>query len=853
MPGHTRTRTVGFLLLPLLALIISCTATAQMRFDLPAQPLAQSLTALGSAANLNIYFDATTVDGIQAPPLKAELSPGDALARLLSGTRLHAVRVDENTFRVVTDAAPKDAQSTRPATTGAIAKPPARPPASVRLADASPGAISESDDAADGSASSRSKALDEVLVTAEKRTERLQDVPVPVTSISADTLTATNQVRLQDYYTNIPGLSVTPNTQSQQLLSIRGISTGVSNPTVGITIDGAPFGSSTNNGGGSVVPDIDPSDLARIEVLRGPQGTLYGASSMGGLINFVTLDPSTRGVEGRMQAGLTDVKNGTGVGYSASGSVNMPVADTLAFRASGFFRDDPGYIDNPILHENGLNDARARGGLLSGLWRPVDTFSLKLTALYQQITGGGSSDVDIASNLSGLQQNYVPGAGAYDRKVQSYSVNANARLGIFDLTSVTGYNVNAFSDSIDFGYRYGPLTNLKYGVAGAPLFNQNATDKFTQELRVAASFGPHLDWLLGGFYTHEHSSYEQDLMAENPLTGVIVADTLTVKFPTTYSEYAGFTDLTWHFTDQFDIQIGARESHDKETYHSTEIAPLVGLTTPIINPGVASNANAFTYLVTPRLKLTPDMMVYARFASGYRAGGPNLSPGPGTPSQYDPDKTQNYEIGTKSQFFDHRLSIEASLYYIDWRDIQIILTNPQSGLSYTANGSRAKSDGLELSIQSRPLAGLTVSGWAVWNAAALTQAFPPMVSQAYGASGDRLPYSSRFSGNLSLEEEFPLSANLSGFVGGAVSYLGNREGPFEGLSKGVPMARQYFPAYAKTDLRAGIRLDTWTVNLFVNNVTDRLGVLTGGIGYTPPYAFQYIQPRTVGLSVIETF
>ena len=188
-------------------------------------------------------------------------------------------------------------------------------------------------------------------------------MPVPVTALNAQALVDNNQLRLQDYYTSVPGLNVSPAVQSTQVISIRGITTGYgTNPTVGITVDGVPYGASTGLGGGQVVPDIDPGDLARVEVLRGPQGTLYGASSMGGLINFVTVDPSTEAVSGRVQVGTDEVYNGAGLGYSARGSVNVPLSDTLALRASGFVREDPGYIDNPILHINGINEAHAGEG-----------------------------------------------------------------------------------------------------------------------------------------------------------------------------------------------------------------------------------------------------------------------------------------------------------------------------------------------------------------------------------------------------------------------------------------------------------------------------------------------------------
>src|ERR1700736_5040788 len=154
---------------------------------------------------------------------------------------------------------------------------------------------------------------------------------------------------------------MTTTTQSSQILSIRGIVTNPGNPTVGITVDDMPFGSSTISGGGLVVPDFDPGDLSRIEVLRGPQGTLYGASSLGGLIKYVTVDPSTDRLSGNIQAGGLDTHNSKDAGYLFRGAANAPISDTVAVRASVFARQDPGFIDNVRTGQRGVNQAEAEG------------------------------------------------------------------------------------------------------------------------------------------------------------------------------------------------------------------------------------------------------------------------------------------------------------------------------------------------------------------------------------------------------------------------------------------------------------------------------------------------------------
>jgi iron complex outermembrane recepter protein len=688
----------------------------------------------------------------------------------------------------------------------------------------------------------------EVVVTAQKKAEFLQDVPIPVTVLSADALTTNNEVLLRDYFTSVPGLNVSPNITATQMISIRGITTGgFTNPTVGILVDDVPFGNST--GEGNTVPDIDPGDLARIEVLRGPQGTLYGADSMGGLVKFVTADPSVEGYSGRLEAGTTSVHHGAQPGYSLRGSANTPITDTLAFRFSGFERQDPGYINNPFLSLKGVNESQAYGGHFAALWKPGDMFSLKLSALYQNYKINGASEVDVGPGLGDLESNYVPNAGRLNRTIQAYSATAGLKLGIFDLTSVTGYNINRYVDSVDYTYYFADYTIKAFPVAGTPVLDSNDIRKFTQEFRLSAPVGDHLDWLLGGFFTHETETVYDNFLAVDTVSGQVYGTFLNSSFPRTFSEYAAFTDLTVRVTDSFDIQIGARESHIKQKNDiATEIGPydelILGVSSPHYIPRVDIDANAFTYLFTPRYRITPDLMAYVRLASGYRPGTPNTAAG--APAQSNPDKTKNYELGVKADLLDHKASIDLSLYYIDWKDIQIPLRTAL-GNAYTSNGSAAKSEGIELSVTARPMHGLNVSTWLSYNHAVLTEAFPAG-STVYGVSGDRLPNTAKFSGNLNIRQEFPISGELTGFVGGTLSYVGDRLSIFQATPE-----RERFPGYAQTDIRGGTQYGSWQTNLFINNVTDKRGLLNGGAGYYLPFAYVYTQPRTVGLSVTKTF
>jgi outer membrane receptor protein involved in Fe transport len=688
-----------------------------------------------------------------------------------------------------------------------------------------------------------------VMVTAQKRgEERLRDVPVPIAVLDAERLATHSQVLLRDYAATVPGFTVTPNYVGRQNLSLRGIAAvSLENPTVGVTIDDMPFGSSTDNG--SSVPDLDPADLARIEVLRGPQGTLYGANGMGGLLRYVTQDPSTAGVSGRVEIGATGLANGDGAGLTFRGALNLPLSDTAAVRVSGFRRKDPGYIDNSLLGLRAVNDARVFGGRVAALWKLPRESSIKVGALYQRSEWDGLDEVDPA--LGDLRQNYIRDAGKGQRAVQAYGGTFTTKIGAAVLTSVTGYTVNDLKHSLDISFAFASLVEEPFGTTGilyaAP---KETTTKFTQEARLNGTVGTRLEWLVGGFYTHERGKYAAFMDVQDPISGQKAGRYYTSESGRLFDEVAAFGAVTYHFSPRFDLQVGGRQSHDR-------IGNPEGITTglyaaellgadPSINPVLRATGNVFTYLVTPRFTISRDVMVYARFASGYRPGGPNVEPIPQIPASFEADTTRNYEVGLKRSFLGQRLFVDASLYLIDWNNLQFQARYLPTQTPYIDNGSAARSAGVELALAVRPRSGTTIDVSTSYDDAVLSEDFPGEAS-ARGVKGDRIPLSTRWSSHVALEQEFPLWPGATGFAGGSVTYAGDRVGPFtEG-------ARELFPAYTQANLRAGVRLATWTVSAFVNNVTNERGVLDGGLGYFYPPARIYIKPRAVGMALAKTF
>lgn len=704
--------------------------------------------------------------------------------------------------------------------------------------------------------------VEDIVVTAQKREQRLQDVPMAVSALSASELIGRNQTKVEDYFRSIPGLSLSPLANGRYNLSIRGVTTGVStSPTVGVTIDDVPYGSVSILGFGSCFfPNLDPSDLQRIEVLRGPQGTLYGASSLGGLLKYVTQDPSTTRVYGRVQADLSTIEDG-GIGGGLRGAVNIPlVEDTLALRASGFYRRDGGYVDDPAQGRKDVDRADVYGGRLSLLWNIAPGATLKLAALYQKISGDGSNQINTDSQLretvGDLAHKWQVGTGSYSNRTQFYSANLNIDLGGgVDLGSVTGYSINDYKTIADPSASYGPYAALVYPVTGAAMPYGFRTSKISQELRLSSS-GPLLDWLVGGFFTKEKSTDYFIAYAADVTTGAYAGVLFDEVDQFHYRELAAFGDVTVHVAPRFDLQLGARYSGNRQRYHSLIAIPepvqfLFGPTTDFRE---RSSDNAFTYVISPSFKVTPDILAYARVSSGYRPGGPNAGDfDASTPRAYKADRTTNYEIGIKGSAFGRMLTFDLAAYKLDWKNIQLAFHDQNTGFLFLKNASAAVSKGVEGSFELRPSQGLSISGNASINDAKLTADLP--AAGSYGKKGDVLPNVPKFSATLSAEQSFPISGGLDAFLGGSISHVSSRRVEFPNSAAEV---RVRLPAYTVGDVRIGVRDDHKSLTAFVTNIGNSRGALySGSLGsrafVTSPFYKLVVQPRTFGLTAAYDF
>jgi len=717
----------------------------------------------------------------------------------------------------------------------------------------------------------------EIIVTAQKRSERLIDVPVAISAISADALTTQNINRLSEYFDRVPGLQYS--NQRVSGLALRGVTSGgATAPTVALLVDDVQFGGTTGTGQ-PPLPDFDASAISRVEVLRGPQGTLYGASSLGGLIKYVLKEPTLNEFSGRIELGGTAVSHGD-TGYAVRGSVNLPINDWLAISGSGFKRDDAPYLDNAnaaALKAKDVNSRKVWGFRGAALIKPADNFRMVLSALRQKtdamnsdlaITAGGVP-VCVACTVGSPNTAVTTFEPVYGdltinsldslnkAKFQLYSARAELELGGVNITSISAWSRADNVITSDVTRVFGGLLRSLYGLTATPnvqIANADQTHKFSQELRLGGDIGTSFSWLAGGFYTVEHAATNQTLIASGSLTGTPYIGT----GPGTYREYAGFADLTWHATDKFDVQIGGRYAHNKQHNESTlntspETAPVFGSGTTVAD----SSDNAFTWLISPSYHFSRDIIAYARVATGYRPGGPNVAAPPSVPTSFGSDRVINYELGFKGKVVPGLLTIDASLFQIDWKKIQLQGTDSVSSLTFLTNGGKARSRGLEFAANLTPWRGMTIDTNLTFTDATLTEDLPILAGATglKGLSGDRLPFSAKVAANITANQQFPLTDRLEGNVGFTVVYLGDRAGTFVTNAANATRPRMLLPEYTTVDIRGGLTFDdVWSANVYIRNLFDKRGVAAADNrnGVNIPTAL-FIQPRTFGVTLARSF
>jgi iron complex outermembrane receptor protein len=702
-------------------------------------------------------------------------------------------------------------------------------------------------------ASEDSPQYGDIVVTAQKREERLIDVPQSITAVSSDDLARLNATQFRDFANSIPALSFTTSGAGQSQVSLRGVTAGSDiGQTVGIYVDDVPYGSSSAfTNAASLGLDVGLFDLDRLEVLRGPQGTLYGASAMGGVLKYVTRRPGLASFGADAQAGVSSTRHG-GVSYNGALAVDVPiVTDTLGLRASGFYSRDGGFVRNVALGEDDVGRSRVYGGRLDLLFQPTDALAVRLTGFAQDIHRDGTATADYTlagQPVDGALDQRRLKAEPFEQQFRLVSGTVSYDFGAATLTSISSYQTTDSDYRQDFSALYVPvLAQFGLDFSAVVADQGRSTDKFTQEVRLLSSGEGMFEWLVGGFYTHEKSGNRQHVIGFDPTGAVSPLNLATVSLPSTYEEIAGFGNLTVHLSDAFDITGGLRYAHNSQSYAQNGSGLLIGSA-----PEARASDNVVTYLANARYRFSPHATAYVRFATGYRPGGPNFvarDPVTGdllAPTSFEADTLKSYEAGFKGETVDRSFGVDLAAYHIDWDNMQV--PSAAGNVSVIANARRAKIDGAELTLTARPSRSFTVTGAFAHQDARLAEDSPLLG----GMKGDPLPNVPKYTAAVSADYAGG-EGGIRPTAGATLRFVSDRVASFDANA----LLPQYdLGDYVTVDLRAGATFGPVVTQLFVRNLFDVRGQLSASTftsGAGGPAQVTILQPRTIGISATAHF
>ena len=690
-----------------------------------------------------------------------------------------------------------------------------------------------------------------VYVTASRRREPAREVPMQVDRLSTVELQQSGAKSLIDYLGAQPGVDVSTNGgPGMGTVSIRGVTTGdLTIATVGTYIDDVAYGSSSAFAAGSATAlDMALLDLDHIEILRGPQGTLYGAGAMGGVIKYVTAEPDTSELSGKVGLGASTTKGG-GTGSTVNGVVNIPLkADVAAVRVAAFHDHEGGWVDvlGPAAGKD-LNKGDTNGGRVALLVEPSARFHIKATAVTQEIRRGNSdfTDVDAATGkpVDGWNKREQVLLEPHSVRTSQGAVDLEYDFGPARLNSITSVQRSKLTQHYDLSAVYSPLINQFFGFTPDTVSEDIAADvhKTTQEFRLTSVAGGSVEWLAGLYWDRETADQKQHVL-DTLAGGSPLADLAQLDLVSRYEELAAYGDVTWNATPTLAFTGGVRVAQNKQDFTQNASGPLVGGSLPTAH----SKETPKTWLATARYALTPTSNVYVRAASGYRPGGPNAvldDPATGlplAPQTFAHDSLWSYEAGYKGDLFDNTLSIEAAVYDIRWHNIQQAYS--VNGIGVLVNGGKAEIQGFELGANWHPSAR-----WAIVGSLSTIDGRLKEDAPGLGPAGSRLPNSADLSASLGAKASFDVAGHAAWF-GASERYAGERD-----ASVG---AAYRMPAYWLTDMNGGIDFGRISLGLYVRNVFDahaQLSTSTAVLSLGGPAQVELSRPRTFGMTLAASF
>lgn len=741
--------------------------------------------------------------------------------------------------------------------------------------------------------------LEEIVVTAEKRSSTVQDTPISMSAMSGVQLQQTGIVDVTGVLHEVPGISARTSGPGQTELEMRGLSSsGGSSPTVGFYLNDYPLSPPAASLVGKVVIDPDLFDLNRIEVLRGPQGTLYGSGSMGGTIKLVTNQPSLKQTEASLEAFGASQAGG---GFNRGGSLmfNTPlVNDSLAMRIVLTDKTYDGFIDrivvNPFPVPTGpgpcgpgwpgcvrgdvtatpptqiiprANAERLQGGRVQFLAQISDALRIDALAMYQKISMDGYSEYDAPPGIDPRPAHYQPFdiGEPFTDIFRLYGVTVTYDLSFAQLTSATAYYSRTESQNQDDSEALYSVQGL-FAVAQPqflpiPFNETDTTEQYSEELRLASTGNGRLQWIAGAYFAHFQSVFEEYnasvpfvVLAAGSTAGNALGLIYQAHNPYHIKQYAVFGETTYALTDTLKLTTGLRwYKFDSEADEET-----AGLAT-----GSGTAAQTLNFFSTSNSGLNPkatlsyehehDFTLYGTIARGFRPGGINQQIPASlctlTTETYGPDSIWNAEVGEKARLLDNKLVVNADVYYIKWKEVQQVV-NQNCGYPLTENAGDAASYGPEIEITARVSSELTVTLAGTYTHAALTSVNPFLVQNTSINSGTPILNVPKYTESASVTYTKPIMDDMKLVARVSNSYVGP--------ATDIAYTYETLSPYDLVAARVGLVTAKWSAFLFGDNLTNKhaeLGVNTSSFAWQAPSLVRTAmnRPRAIGLDLVYHF
>jgi iron complex outermembrane recepter protein len=742
--------------------------------------------------------------------------------------------------------------------------------------------------------------LQTIVVTAEKRQSTVGTTPISMTALSGTELQDQGISSLEGLLGEVPGMSEKSYGPGQTEFEMRGMTSGGGeSPTVGFYLDEISISPPATAQNGKVAIDPDLYDLSRVEVLRGPQGTLYGSGSMGGTIKLVTNQPDLDHFSSSVQGSFSGTQSG-GLNGGGNGMLNLPVIPgTFAFRFVATDTWTSGWIDRIVLNDfplptspctgwygctrgavraapvaadyKDVNWDHTTGGRVEALLKPSSKLSISVEGLYQKISMGGPDFEDFPPGTEAHYQPFnVP--EPFSDRFDLASATVNYDFDWATLTSATGYwsrqqiqtaDGSEILQNVGDVPAYSASGDLGFGAAG--LTETDTTSQFSQEVRLTSNQQHPYRWLVGGFFSNYNSTTDGSFIVPGLATilgGIFgTTDFLTVHRPSRILQSAGFGEGSYDITDKLTATIGLRYFSYNATIQTIEsgfVTPTHG-PTPTTFSGVGSDSGA-----NPKFNLSYQLdnktLLYSTVAKGFRPGGGNApipTTGPGScgadlaalglsasPLQYQPDSLWSYEAGEKSSLGNNKVNVNSAVYYEDWSHVQqnVVLG---CGYHFFANAGKAAVYGAETEIAVQLLNGLTVTESASYTHAALSEAVPSIGAP----DGQPLVDVPNWLESTAINYAHPVSLNLSFVARFSEDYVGPSYDEAYGFD--------HLSGYDIMHVRAGIAGGVWVAELFVDNLGNEHAMLADTNSYVVNIPdldrVATNQPRTVGVDFTYRF